>query len=101
PQGGSDPGQDNAVRFGDVNGDGLVDLVRSFDYSGTLTYAVYLNNRSGWSLKPGWRVPEPLLASEHGHYDPGTRLVDVNGDGIVDIVRAYTWNFAPVSKVYL
>jgi RHS repeat-associated protein len=48
-------GDDLGVRIGDVNGDGLPDLVRAYEpETGTATLEVYLNTGSGWTLDAGW-----------------------------------------------
>ena len=75
--------RDTGVRAADVNGDGLIDLVRA-DESGMW---VVLNNGSGWGNTPasGW-VPPCRFVS--GGLDQGTRLIDVNGDGLPDVLRS-------------
>ena len=77
-------GSDLGARLVDLQGDGLPDLVRSYkDLSGTTT-AVYLNNGiNSWS-STSWTVPT-LFASSTG--DPGTRIADVDGDGLSDLLQ--------------
>lgn len=97
-------GRDLGVRFGDVNGDGRVDLIRRRDDRGRSQGddAVFLNTGNGWALQSGWRVPVPFADQSHGmDYDPGARVVDVNGDHLADIVRSYTFNGTPSQAVYL
>jgi len=80
-------GEDYGVRQADVNGDGLVDVIRSNGDT-----RVWLNNGTGW-YEVNWT---------HGGCDPGlgggcfsngldigVRLVDLNGDGLVDVFKAY------------
>ena len=70
---------DNGVRFADVNGDGLTDILIS-NLSQNL---VYLNNGNGWSVS-GLSVP--ALFSSNNSYDNGSRIADINGDGLPDII---------------
>ena len=67
---------DSGVRYGDVNGDGLVDVVSNSE--------VYLHNGSGWQLDSNWSVPIGFVDSG-GDY--GTRLVDINNDGLADLIN--------------
>jgi hypothetical protein len=72
----------------DINGDGLDDWVYS---DGTNTY-VLLNNGLGWNLSPDpvWTLATSTLYSNGGtYYDRGIRFIDINGDGLPDMVRAY------------
>jgi hypothetical protein len=93
-------GLDVGLRMGDINGDGLLDAVCHNDvYSGAscMNPGVYLNNGSGWTdVSSTWLFPvkednpperEYFVAS--GFVDAGLRLVDVNGDGLADLVRAH------------
>lgn len=93
---GPDP---NAVRgaesiaLADINGDGLVDMVvPSADQGG---YAVYLGDGTGRNWKelkrsglPNAEAPEPEDTYFAG-FAFDTRLVDVNGDGHLDVVASY------------
>jgi RHS repeat-associated protein len=76
----------------DINGDGLADWV----YSDNSNTYVLLNNGTGWSSTPAsqWTLATSTLYYSPGsspaiYYDRGVRFVDVNGDGLVDIVRGY------------
>jgi RHS repeat-associated protein len=102
--------EDLGVRFGDVNGDGLVDLVKAWTSSSRGCHdnytRVYLNNgSSGWDDRNSatWTVPESLAHHFCGGQtvDPGTRLVDVNGDGFVDILKSAYWDGVPQQRVWL
>ena len=94
----SNGGSNYGVQLADVNGDGLVDIVRSwYDPYNTPIKKVYLNNGSGWTLDTNWTIPEYF-----GYIDYGARLVDVNGDGLVDIVRSWEYTYGDdIKKVYL
>jgi RHS repeat-associated protein len=85
---------DAGVRLADVNGDGLVDMIRSNSYTQQLKGhgEVYLNDGAGgWSLDSAWAVPCQLVTENslgNGSLDLGVRLLDVNGDGLVDLIQS-------------
>jgi YD repeat-containing protein len=81
-----------ASQLVDVNGDGLDDWVYS---DGTNTY-VLLNTGTGWQSSPSsqWTLATSTLYAEPGtnptvYDDRGIRFLDINGDGLPDLVRAY------------
>ena len=79
---------DKGVRFLDANGDGLVDILQSYDS----TKSLYLNNGSGWYETSNWDVSNIKAFSTpegSGSKDMGVRVVDANGDGLPDIVESY------------
>jgi Salmonella virulence plasmid 65kDa B protein/FG-GAP-like repeat len=82
PHGGSDVVTSQLI---DVNGDGLDDWV----YSGS----VYLNMGTGWQTSPSstWDISTSTLysAGSGAYYDRGIRFVDINGDGLPDVIRSY------------
>ena len=88
-------GDDTGVRFGDVNGDGLVDILQSENRAGvgSRNY-IWINTRCGWATST---LTVPLPSQYTGftemdtdpNRDQGGRVVDVNGDGLVDIL--WTW----------
>jgi len=76
-------GGDAGVRFADVNNDGLIDILQA---NGT-NRAVYLGNGTGWALS-AWSLPVEFVNSSGT--DQGVQLLDVNGDGRIDIIQART-----------
>src|SRR5207247_1498291 len=78
------PPSDNGYRFTDVNGDGLPDIVLGNISGGSTTYEAWIDNGHGWTRDDSWDVP--VLLTTNGTTDNGYRVVDVNGDGLPDIV---------------
>ena len=74
-QGGADAG----IAFIDVNGDGLVDILRA----NATDKQTWLNTGKGWTPSPAWSLP-----SSANFRDASTAIVDVNGDGLPDIITA-------------
>jgi RHS repeat-associated protein len=75
---------DLGSRFSEVNGDGLIDFVRDDASSPNV---VYVNNdaaKKGWS-STGMSNPRELA---DGARDTGARVLDVNGDGFTDVIKA-------------
>ena len=78
---------DQGVRLEDVNGDALVDVIRSFHLNSENDFKeVYINNGHGWDLDENYELPVYFITDSR---DRGVRLADVNGDGIVDIIKGY------------
>lgn len=83
---------DQGVRFGDVNGDGVVDFVQAIScYPGiscgsTAQNRVYYGGSGGWSLSAQTLPITFVSSNNNGSYnDYGYLLADVNGDGLADI----------------
>ena len=91
---------DTGARFADVDGDGYTDIVWSLNYcfNGWTCQnfrKVYINNRvNGWTESTTWSLPGDVYFTGGYNTGGGNELVDVNGDGLVDIVKAtrYTIN---------
>ncbi|MFH0860213.1 MAG: toxin TcdB middle/N-terminal domain-containing protein, partial [Candidatus Altiarchaeota archaeon] len=95
----SSTGYDEGTRLADANGDGLVDVLRYYCREGDCTNKVYINNGTGWVEDGSWSNPEWFNYYES---DEGTRLADVNGDGLVDVLRSIPVSGEPpYQKVYL
>jgi hypothetical protein len=82
-------GGDQGVRFADVNGDGKIDIIQGLFANGATTSGVYINNGAGWTASSTWTLPTNFI--QNGT-DVGSRIVDVNGDGLPDIVLANALN---------
>jgi len=83
-------GVDRGVRFGDVNSDGLIDILVSKEGNAK---KVYVNNGTGWTNETGnWPIPINFIGSSSENL--GVELVDVNGDGKTDII----WSKEPGTK---
>jgi len=84
---------DLGVRFVDLNGDGLPDIIQSVDNVGTTTNNVWLNTGNGWVSSSQWTAPTPIsfIFSGPGPFpfsvDPGIRFVDLNRDGLPDMIQ--------------
>lgn len=79
----------NATRFGDLNGDGLTDYIRSYRQNGYIQKQTYLNTGSGWQTSPDWNLP--LTNMTFREIGNGNRvfeiyLIDIDGDGLDDLV---------------
>lgn len=82
-------GFDRGVRFMDLNGDGLVDMLKYHQYSSTnIRKGAWLNTGQTWNKAPDYIPPYPITASTDNPeaIDRGARFVDLNGDGLVDML---------------
>ncbi|MFA6304130.1 MAG: SpvB/TcaC N-terminal domain-containing protein [Patescibacteria group bacterium] len=82
-----------AIALVDINGDGLADIIYGVSYQGNnVVERIYLNNGHGWAGGYG-TFPAALAYHYNGNdYPPtpwysglGTQIVDINGDGLVDV----------------
>ncbi|MCX6738614.1 MAG: FG-GAP-like repeat-containing protein [Candidatus Parcubacteria bacterium] len=77
----------------DVNGDSLPDILQAKDDGSTFISGVYLNNGSEFIHSDSWQFPSGVafLDSDNG-YDLGTRIADINGDSLPDIITSHMTN---------
>lgn len=88
---------DFGARIVDINGDGLADVIRSNnlenwgnDLAGVNSDAAYINNGlTGWYEDPSYILPSSVRLIGYNIDDQGSRLVDLNGDSLTDIIRSY------------
>jgi len=94
----SELGPAAGVRIADINGDGLVDIVRgqAIGYDYTCISSCDLNTGSGWNTNGGPALPEDacfLKEYTPNANDFGLRLGDVDGDGLMDLFHAYDTDY--------
>ncbi len=81
-------GLDEGVRIEDINGDNLPDLVK-----GKINdRRTWLNNGSGWQEDTLWTIPANAYFVNASGIDEGIRFMDVNGDGLTDLIKAKQGN---------
>ncbi len=93
-------GLDNTeVAVVDVNGDGLADIVKT-SHSGTnATWKVWKNTGQGWSGSPETWIDNANIDAYIGKGE--VAMAEVNGDGLVDIVRGDDLGTADRTKVLI
>ncbi|OIR25073.1 FG-GAP-like repeat-containing protein, partial [Bathymodiolus thermophilus thioautotrophic gill symbiont] len=74
--------KDTGIRFVDVNSDGLVDVLNGFNTN----RKVYINKGNKWVRNYNYQIPVQIVNSDHE--DVGTRFVDLNSDGLIDVLRS-------------
>ncbi len=77
---------DLGTKFVDINGDGLIDMVWHIFWNGRTQKGAAINSGCGWKLDNAFSPP--CNTANAGGKDSGARFVELNGDGIVDMV----WN---------
>ncbi|MFH0971831.1 MAG: toxin TcdB middle/N-terminal domain-containing protein, partial [Candidatus Micrarchaeota archaeon] len=77
---------DTGTRAFDINGDGLVDFAAGrLDSSNEwIARAILINNGTGWFRDYNWDVPWAFV--KEGDGDQGIRMMDLNGDELIDLV---------------
>lgn len=80
--------QCKGLKVGDVNGDGLSDLICAYDYGDTTTTFVKVTSPDGFSE---WQPSEfPQFAFDLDGCTP-VHKGDLNGDGLTDLICAYDY----------
>ncbi|MBI1369953.1 MAG: hypothetical protein GC162_15025 [Planctomycetes bacterium] len=81
---------DQRIDFGDLDGDGRVDLI-----TGTGAGPIKLARNVGTASSPAFAEPTTALdgdgATIDGAYNLNVRLIDINHDGAVDLLVSYNW----------
>jgi len=95
---------DMSIMVGDVNKDGLPDLVRSY-YQSDDVYSnktIYIHNGTCWEVDASWTTPDHFeICDNNGCIDNGIRLMDVNNDGLVDMVKATDKDHSADKKIWI
>lgn len=76
--------KDEGVRFVELNGDGLIDIVQG-KTSGSIKNS-WLNNGTNWVSTSLWVLPDYFVESD-GINETGLREIDLNGDGLTDLIK--------------
>lgn len=79
--------KDEGVRFVDLNGDGLIDIVQG-KTTGSIKNS-WLNNGTNWIITSLWALPDYFIDTD-GITDTGLREIDLNGDGLTDLIKGGT-----------
>lgn len=105
----SESGGDTGIRIIDISGDGLVDFIYAIEKKdGKVSRGVYLNTGYSWenesSLAKSYTNAlnsNNVLLTHQGSGTMGTELVDLNGDGRVDILSSRRESFSESKRFAL
>jgi hypothetical protein len=88
---GIDIGSESTVAFGDIDGDGDLDMLmgNKIDRSAQQRARLYVFRNDGTAIAPRFVLADTLDLSESYHYAPA--LADLDGDGLLDLLLG-TWN---------
>jgi RHS repeat-associated protein len=84
--------------FADINGDGLADILWSYDAGSTPNRMLVINEGDRWGRFQDEQQADYLLQKSINRcdddgksWDYGARFADLNGDGLVDVLWASAW----------
>lgn len=84
---------DKGTQLVDINGDGLADLIRGYDNrdGSASSRQAWLNTGSNWARTENYDLPVPFIGWDgtYGSLDQGLRMSDINGDGLLDLIKSY------------
>jgi|CXWK01.1.fsa_nt_gi RHS repeat-associated protein len=85
--------KDLGYRIADVNGDGLTDIIKFLhENGGNDDKRGYINTGIKWTdVSTDWNMPLPFMEMAPWS-DTGNRLIDYNGDGMVDVIGRDQFN---------
>ncbi|MCH9808453.1 MAG: FG-GAP-like repeat-containing protein [Alphaproteobacteria bacterium] len=83
--------------LGDVNGDGLPDILFDADGGSGSNY-VYINTGNAWELDTSWDIPD---ADDFTFINRAVTVADVNGDGLADFIHSLDAGASLHKDVYL
>ncbi len=84
----------------DVNGDGWLDYVKAFKTPTKTTLRVYRNTGSGFETVPTTDFPVPFQEIDvDGKVRSLAEVIDLNSDGLVDVVQSYKLATGAVEQV--
>ncbi|MBT4495203.1 hypothetical protein HN800_04840 [bacterium] len=96
--------KNNDYKIFDINGDSLSDLIRSYEYNGNLYTSTYINFGNGqFEENSNFNIPMAFSVNTANANLPLTsvKVLDINNDSLIDIVRSIKVNGDIISQVYL
>lgn len=100
---------DSGVRLFDTNGDHLTDVLAAYTgstgvYEDSYAVQLHVGDTTGWSEvgDADYPVPVGFVQQGTGNYvDEATRFADVDGDGLIDMVKSESGSSVTDNGVYL
>lgn len=81
---------DLGVRYVDINGDGLLDVLVSNEFLEPPSITCWLNNGHGYTRTHNYFKVPIAFATQLGTDSQKARLIDINGDALVDVIISYS-----------